>query len=258
MQYFFNFRFVFTTFVLKMTENLRSIVLRTVKYGDSHLIIDLLTRDHGRMSAIWRKPRSGRGKVGRHIFQPLTICDIECERKSGSSLPVVKNGQIAVPYQSLGIDPIKISVAFFLAEFLTNASRGESADSSFFDFIESSLHWYDLTTEATANFHLMFLVRASRFMGFYPNMDTYSKGSFFDLRGAEFCTTAPTHKDFLNTEDSQRVGMLMRITPANMHLYRFSRKERNRIIDIMMRFYTFHVPGFKELKSWDVLKTIFS
>lgn len=240
-----------------MLENFRTIILRTVKYGDSQLIVDMLSHDYGRTTAVWRMPRSGRGKTPRNVFQPLTICDITIERTRATRLPLIKDAHIAVPYTSLNVDPVKVSVAFFLAEFLCQASQAEQADASLYNFTESSLTWYDLATTQTANFHLMFLVRISQFLGFYPNMDSFSSGAFFDLRAAEFCASAPLHRDFIQPHEAARIGTLMKMTASNMHLFRFSRAQRTRAIEIMLQFYSIHVPGFKEMKSWEVLRTIF-
>lgn len=241
-----------------MTEKLHSIVLRTVKYGDSQLIIDLLTEERGRLSVTWRMPRSGKAKQGRNVFQPLTLCEITCDIINDRKLPLVKEAHVSQPYCSLNIDPVKISVAFFLAEFLVQVSRCEQQDSRFFKFVENSLLWYDLATEATANFHLMFLVRISRFLGFQPDVESFSNGCYFDLRTGEFCTHAPLHRDFLPVADTAQLPLLMRMNPANMDRFLFSRNERNRIIEILLHFYSLHVPGFKEMKSWDVLKEVFA
>lgn len=240
-----------------MIENLHSIILKTVKYGDSKLIVDLLTRDRGRMSVVWRMPRSGKGRVNRNLFQPLTICDLQVEGKNRTQLPVVKDAHIAVPYISLNVDPVKMSVVFFLAEFLVQVSRDEQSDIRFFDFVESNLQWYDLADAMTANFHLMFLVRVSHFLGFFPNMESFQRGYVFDLRSAEFCGAVPLHRDFLPADESERLAMLMRMTPANMHHYRFTRDERNHTVEMMLRFYAIHLPGFREMKSWEVLKEVF-
>lgn len=239
-----------------MTEKKRCIILKTVKYGDNNLIVDMLTPDSGRVSAAWRMPR-GKGKTGRNVLQPLSICDVMLEQPRQSRLPIIKESHIAVPYTSLNIDPVKMSVAFFIAEFLSQVTRTEQQDAGFYDFIEKTLLWYDLADSGTANFHLMFLVRALRFLGFFPNLDTYTHGAVFDLRAAEFTPTIPLHKDYIIAGEAQGVQQLMRMTPANMHVYRLSRDERNRIVEILLQFYGLHVPGFREMKSWEVLKVVF-
>ena len=49
----------------------------------------------------------------------------------------------------------------------------------------------------------------------------------------------------------------MRMSASNMHLFRFSRVQRNNVIEVLLRFYTLHIPDFHALKSWDVLREVF-
>lgn len=241
-----------------MTEKYYAIILRTVKYGDTNLIVDTLTRERGRTSFVWRLPSRARGRAGRNLFQPLTICEITAEQRNMTAMPLIREVHVAVPYTTLIVDPVKASVAFFLAEFLVQVSRAEQPDDSFFDFVEKSLQWFDVATEATANFHIMFLVQVSHFLGFHPNMEDYYDNACFDMRQACFCVGIPSHKDFLLPEDARRLALLVRMTPANMHLYKFSRTDRNRVVEQLLKFYSLHIPGFKEMKSWEVLQVLFA
>ena len=247
----------FRTFVPVMLEKTRCIVLRTVKYGDHSLIIDLLTREVGRLSVVWRMPKTGKGKTKRQIFQILNILDVYYESRSANSLPMVKEAHIVEPYSSIPFDSVKLSVSFFIAEFLCFSTRAEQTDYLLYDFIENSLKWYDTSVSAPANFHLMFMIKVSRFLGFYPNLEEFTEHSYFDLRAGQFTGEAPCHSDFLKPSETHDFINLMRMTPENMHLFRLSHSERNRIINVMMQFYGFHIPGFKELKSLEVLREIF-
>lgn len=247
----------FRTFVPVMQEKTRCIVLRTVKYGDQSLIVDLLTREVGRLSVVWRMPKTGKGKIKRQIFQILNILDVDYERRSATNLPVVKEAHIVEPYSTIPFDPVKLSVSFFLAEFLGYSTRAEQTDYLLYDFIENSLKWYDTSASAPANFHLMFMIKVSRFLGFYPNLEEFTEYSYFDLRAGQFTGEAPCHSDFLKPSETRDFINLMRMTPENMHVFRLSHTDRNRIIDMMMRFYGFHIPGFRELKSLEVLREIF-
>ena len=240
-----------------MLEKTRCIVLRTVKYGDHSLIVDLLTREVGRLSVVWRMPKTGKGKTKRQIFQILNILDVYYESRSANSLPMVKEAHIVEPYSSIPFDSVKLSVSFFIAEFLCLSTRAEQSDYLLYDFIENSLKWYDTSVSAPANFHLMFMIKVSRFLGFYPNLEEFTEYSYFDLRAGQFTGEAPCHSDFLKPSETHDFINLMRMTPENMHLFRLSHSERNRIINVMMQFYGFHIPGFKELKSLEVLREIF-
>lgn len=248
----------FSIFADVMQQNLHGIVLRTVKYGDAKIIVDLLTRELGRTAVIASPSRGSKGKLPMNIFQPLSILEINAEGKGNVSLPKIKEGRLVRPYRSIPFDPIKLSVAFFIAEFLCNVTQETQADVALFDFIENALAWYDLTDEGTANFHLMFMVRASSFLGFYPNTEGYEKGYYFDLRAAEFSANAPLHNDFLRPAESEMLLNLMRITPANMHIFKMSKEQRNYLINGMLTYYKYHIQGFRELKSLDVLRDLFS
>ena len=117
--------------------------------------------------------------------------------------------------------------------------------------------WYDAARVASADFQLVFMIRVSKFLGFYPNVDDYADGDFFDLRGGLFTHYPPTDKEFLGSEEARNIRNLMRMSASNMHLFRFSRVQRNNVIEVLLRFYTLHIPDFHALKSWDVLRGVF-
>ena len=61
----------------------------------------------------------------------------------------------------------------FLAEFLSHALREEGKNEPLFAYLVSSIRWLDACRSDYANFHLVFLIRLSRFLGFYPNLEVY-------------------------------------------------------------------------------------
>ena len=54
----------------------KAIVLNSLKYGESQIIVDLLTECVGRVSFMQRIPRSSRSGISKQLFQPLTILDV--------------------------------------------------------------------------------------------------------------------------------------------------------------------------------------
>lgn len=236
----------------------RCIVLRTVKYGDNKLIVDLLSREEGRISLVcavaMKGKSSGRGKVHRQLLQPLTILDIDYERTPRQSMGKLLEARIAVVYTTLPFDGVKLSLSFFIAEFLCLATRDLHADALLYDFAEQSLVWMDFSSRGLVNFHLMFIVRLTKFLGFYPDMDSYEPGLLFDLREGTFVRYVPLHRDYLAADDAQRMVQLLRMSPSNLHLFKISRAERNRAVDICLAFYRLHIPGFGEMKTLGVLR----
>ena len=59
----------------------------------------------------------------------------------------------------------------------------------------------------------------------------------------------PLHSDYLLPVDAAEINQLIRMDYENMHLFRLSRHNRNRISDIVLHYYRLHVPDMPELKT---------
>lgn len=240
-----------------MLSTTRAIVLKTIKYGDAQLIVDMLTEAHGRLAFIIGVAKTRRTRVGRQLLQPLTIVDIVFDYRPSASLQRMKEAVLAAPFVSLPFDAAKLSVALFLAEFLSATTRVEQCDVPLFRYVENGVRRLDMCTGSCANFHIVFLMHLAAYMGFRPNLDNAAEGAFFDMRNACFCRSLPPHDDYLRPDEAGKIALLMRMTYATMHLFGFSREERNRCVDIIVTYYRLHLAAFGELRSLPVLKTLF-
>ena len=234
-----------------------AIVLRTLKIGDNKQIIDFLTSGGNRLSCVAAVGLSGRSRIRRHLFQPMTIMDISYDARPAASLQRLRDAHISVPYATLTSDVRKLSTLLFLSEFLYCATPSEHDNAGLYAYVVNSLQWLDGCAVAAPNFHLVFMMRIARFIGFFPNTGDYSAGDMFDLRQGCFVSAVPQHSDYLDVADSTKILTLMRMNYATMHLFRMSHVERNRIVSIILYYYRLHVPGFPEMKSLSVVKEIF-
>ena len=226
-----------------MLVKTEAIVLHTIKYGESRLIVDLFTREQGRLSCIV-SVHGARGKglgAKKHggrspLFQPLSLIELECDVRPKANLQQIRDVRMLVPYASLPYEPSKMAISLFLAEFLYHALRGEQQpDLQQFDYMKNSLLWLDAASDGYANFHLVFLIHLSRFLGYYP-----------------------LHQDFQNPEEAALIQTMMEMDFDNMHQFRMSHANRNRCLDAMLAYYRRHLPSFPELKSLPVLKELFA
>lgn len=235
----------------------QAIVLHTIKLGDDSFIVETLTEHAGRISFAVRIPKNSRTKMKRQFFMPLTILDIEFDYRKNNSLQHIGDVHISVPFVSIPFSHDKLAMSLFVAEFLLHATRGEQDNTALFSYVVNGVSWLDAATEHYANFHLVFVMRLTLFLGFFPNVEDFEDGSYFDLRNACFALSAPLHADFLYPAEAGRIRTLMRMTFDTMHLFRMSRVERNRILEIALRYYRIHIPQMPELNSLDVLKNLY-
>ena len=192
-------------------ERLRGIVLRTVKYGDGGHVVDMYTDVRGRMSFVMK--RSAVGSVRRqsrfvpsHLI-PLSMLELDCDIHGQGRLPRPYSVRLYNVYGTMQSNPVKSAVAMFMAEFLVNALREESPNPLLYEYLESSLRWLDGCTQGYANFHLVFLMRMTRFLGIYPGLDKRNEeragdggGYYYDLMDCEYNAVLPKHPHYLHPD----------------------------------------------------------
>ena len=240
-----------------MQVKTRAIVLNSLKYGESQVIVDLFTETHGRLSFMQRIPKTGRARVKKQLFQPLTLLSVEFDYRQGQRLLRITDARMESPFVSLPFDARKLSIALFVAEFTCYATRSEQGNAALFAYIVNSVEWLDACGDDFANFHIIYMLRLTRFIGFFPNTDEAQEGAYFDLRSACFVGHAPLHRDYLEPDEARKISLLMRVNYATMHLVRMSRAERNRCVELILRYYRLPLPDFPELKSLPVLSELF-
>lgn len=241
-----------------MEVKTRAIVLQTIKYGDSQLIVDLFTEKLGRLSFIVRTPKSAKAKIKRQFFQSLMVLDVEFDHRPKASLQKLRDVSIGMPFVDIPYSPYKLSISMFLSELLGHATKNEQRNEPLFQFLIASVSWLDRAVDRFANFHIVFLVRLTFFLGFSPNVESGIDGKYFDLEDGCFVPYVPMHRRYLCEVDSLRLLNLLRLSYETMHLYTMSRIDRNRCVEVILEYYKIHVPGFPELKSFSVLQELFA
>lgn len=241
-----------------MLQKTVGIVLHTLKYNDTSNIVEMYTELSGRASFLVNVPRSRKAAVKPVLFQPLSLIEFEADFRPNASLYRIKEAKSFYPFSSIPYDPFKSAMALFLAEFLYRAIREEAENRPLFAYLQHSVIWLDTCREGYANFHLVFLMRLSRFLGLYPNLDDYHEGAYFDMLNACFTSLRPQlHSSYIQPEESARLLRLMRMNYETMHLFAMNRAERGRCLNIINEYYRLHLPDFPVLKSLAVLQELF-
>ena len=240
-----------------MLETTHGIVLHYNRYGDDRAIVDIFTLSRGSVAFLVRD-RRGQRKGGMHatLLRPLNVVELVFDYRPSLSLQKIQELHIAHCYTSLPYDPMKETVALFLSEFLHNVLRSEVQNEALYHYILYSLQWFDAATEGFANFHVAFLVRLTHYLGFWPNIDSKNSLPYFDLRESIATDKEPQHNFFLKGEEAAALPKMLRMNLRNMHRFRLTRQQRNRILDVLTLYYRLHVPEFRDLRSLAVLSEV--
>jgi len=250
-------------------EKIKGIILRTVKYGDSNYIVDMFTKQRGRMSFVMKRSVGTKAGVRRtrvvpSMLIPLSMLEFDCDIHGQGKLPYPKDVRSYYSYLSMHTNPVKATISMFLAECLDNVLFEETENSLLYQYIEESLQWFDYSEKGIANFHLVFLIRLTRFVGIYPCIDCeksvvdrHAHTLYYDLMNSEYRYGQPPHSHFLRPEEAVVLPTLFNMNYNNMHLFRMNRSQRRRCIEVIVEYYRLHLSGFRELKSLNVLLEVF-
>jgi DNA repair protein RecO (recombination protein O) len=239
-----------------MLHKTRGIILHTIPYSESSIIVKMFTRDFGLQSYIVKGGRSKKSKNKINIFQSLTLVELVVTHSENNKLERISEINIHYPYTSIPYNFIKSSIAIFINEIIYKSLKDGHTDDSAFDFIESSLQILDLNTYSCANFHLMFMLKLSRYYGFYPQGVYCKQTPYFNLQEGSFYTQIPIHAYYLGQRLSMLLNELMNADYQTMHSIDINRTERKQLLDALILFYQLHIESFREIKSQQVLQQI--
>lgn len=239
-----------------MYEKTRGIVLHSLRYNDDSLIVDILTENRGTVPFLVKMPKSHKSSVKTQLLRPLSIIELDMDYRPRQNMQRIRDMHVYEPYQSLPYEPLKSMVALFLGEVLYYALRNEDHNDRLFKFLLHSLCWFDIAESDYANFHLAFLIKMTRYLGFWPNCEDRDQMHFFDLQEGSFCTLHPIHTHYLKGEEAEWVPRFLKMNYQTMRRFKMNRQQRNYVLDQLCRYYRLHIPDFPEIKSLDVLKEV--
>ncbi len=220
-----------------MLYKTRGIVFRFTKYGDTSIIVNIFTELFGLQSYIVNSIRTKSAKSRIALYQPLTLLDLVVYHKENVSIARIKEVQCAHPFATLHTDLKKSTVALFLNEILNKSIREQSHAAEICSFLFDSLEVLDRLSHSYENFHIIFLIKLSRFLGFGPHtVDEILAGRISD---AEECAVL---KNLLIADFSEHVVI--------------NNIQRRSLLNIILQFYGQHIENFGEVKSVHVLREV--
>ena len=240
-----------------MLHKTRGIVLHSIPYNDKYTIIHMYTETFGRVSYLVSRSRGRKTAVSKSLFIPLSILDLEVEHYNNRDLHRIKEAKSCFTQHEIACHPVKNLLALFLSEFLFRVLRETEPDEKLFNYLYEAIRFLEISSTGIANFHITFLLHLPRYMGIYPNTESYTPNSYFDMLNAVFTEKQPMHRHFLEQKESLVLARLLKMSFENMSLYAFSRHDRVEILRLIIEYYRLHLPDFPEINSLSVLQSLF-
>ena len=240
-----------------MIQKVKGVVLHHVKYKESSAIVYIYTDLFGRQAYLVNSIRGKKSKFSGNLLQPLTLLELEAYHKEGRELQRLKDMQTHIPYRTIPFDHQKSSQALFLSEILYKALREEDPNRELYEFLENSLQLLDVSDENMVNFHLLFLVQLTKYLGFYPD-NNYGEGrTGFDMRNGQFNNGSGIHPEYFDRKSSKLLKLLLESSFSDLSQITVNQDIRIQFLENIMDYYRLHLHGFGVLKSLPVLHEIY-
>ena len=236
-----------------MNEITRAVVIHTFSYSDTSLILKAYTEKFGYTSYLFKGYK--KRKRDKILLHPLALIEISAVHKNNTDLHIGKSVNSYKPVQNITLNPIKSSIAMFLAEWLFHTVRIGEADKVFFNWLIQAVERLD-KSEYPVNFHLWFLKKLSQHMGFYPQGRKTPKTQLFNLTEGEF-NSESTSGDLLSDEESELLDILLSSNYLTIEKIKLNRLNRRKLLRFYHDYFQTCLNNDFRLKSFDILFQIF-
>ena len=206
----------------------------------------MFTEQFGLRSYIVNGVRSAKAKNKIALFQPLTLLDLVVYEKPQANINRISEIRCQEPFRQIPVQIKKSSIALFLAEILSKILKEETENPDLFQFIYHSIISLDQQTSGYENFHLQFLLKVSRFLGFAPSS------------GAEMLNQiyAENNKYYL-LETGEEKNLMELLWQNQYHAtVQFNNSTRRHLLELILKYFEIHLENLGEIKSLAVLKEV--
>lgn len=246
--------------VFMRTFKTKGIVLRTVKYGETSLVVTLFTETFGLQSYIINSVRTtgkkGSGKA--NLFQPAALLDMVVYHHELKNLNRIKEFKWEYVFKHIFSDVRKNCVALFMVELLTKCLRQPENNPALFQFAEDCLLSLDGCSDTVAaNMPLFFALHLLHHFGFTISGHHSTVNFCLDLQEGKFTSHLPEHPHYLDERRATVTAEILRARmPAELEDMRLNHDFRRELLQAYETYYSLHFHDFGRLKTLPVLREI--
>jgi DNA repair protein RecO (recombination protein O) len=238
-----------------MLHKTAGLVLHTVPYGETSVIVRIFTELFGIQSYLVNGVRSGKAKTGRaNLLRPVNLLDLVVYHRDEKNLQRLSDFRFAYLYRTLYSDPVKNAVALYLVELLHKTLNEPEPLPELFEFAAEALRWTDTYQNGLANLPLFFTLKVAAMMGFHFYGRYSSTTPYLDLKEGRFVAQQPPHPHILQEEEALLTDALLQAADFNSLAGIAAHKHiRRALLSAYQDYYQLHVPGFSRLQSPRIL-----
>ena len=242
-----------------MTYKTKGIVLRSIKYGETSLVVTIFTEMFGIQTYMVNGVRTSKKSASKaNHFQATAILDLVVYHNDNKSMQRIKEFSWAFLYSNLLSNVVNNSIASFMAELINKCLKQPEPNADLYNFCEESFLQLDKAGNTTAaNFALFFSLQLTHFFGFRMTDNFNSNNTVLDLQEGNFIDHQPAHPNFLEGKLAELTAQLLKVMqPHELEEFKLNQEIRRILLLRYLEYYALHIPDFGQMKTLMVLHEV--
>ncbi|MFT4566503.1 MAG: DNA repair protein RecO (recombination protein O) [Saprospiraceae bacterium] len=236
-----------------MLKTSEGIIVRTIKYGETSLILDIFSSDQGIRSYIVGGVRTNRGKSKVALVRVLNLVRFVAYDKGNDTLNRIKEIEYNYVYKAIPFDVVKGSLATFLIEICRKAIKASDAYEDIYNYIVKGMIHLDNIDQGLAHFHINFLIGLAEKLGFQLDNNYNLDRAYFNLSEGTFIRSITDHRFTLDKDLSLYLHAYLSKN-TNPQVPKHARLE---LLQNLVKYYKYHISDFGELKSLPIILSLY-
>lgn len=230
----------------------QGILIHRAPYSETSLLVTVLCKTQGLVTFLFQ---GGKKKHGNVLF-PMAHIEFTYYRRADSSLGKISQLDLETVSRTIPFDPVKSSIAFFMAELVQQIVRSGHAENQLYQTLLGEVNWLDASEELT-NYPLWFLSIFSKECGIVPAVEA-EHPTVFDLIGGKLTTVRPNHVQYLEGSWIHWFENMVQVQEDKLAFLSMDipKQERLWCFDAWLQYYKVHLQGIRPLKSVDVIREV--
>ena len=220
------------------------IFLHRIPYSNTSLIISFYTKENGLKKFIFKG-----GKKKAHNLFPMGLSELSYYHRKESELLQLTAAEPAFP-TDFQFDPIKGTIAFFMAEVIRKVVHLNEKDPALFRFLEEAVHNLNDSDESQL-IPVLFMIDLAEWLGVQPFIENDShphfnldEGRFEGIRREQFNVV------------SGEVADLVKAHILGFEVPPLAKQKRVEALETMINYFLIHVPGFGKIEAYEIVKEV--
>ncbi|MDD2358717.1 MAG: DNA repair protein RecO [Thiovulaceae bacterium] len=236
---------------------LQIIVLNTVKFRDSGLILNGYSNLFGRQGFIvYGGVRTKKNNTLSQLH-PLSIIDAELSSTKKSKLPVIKEFSASYNLINIRTGIIKNSISVFIGELIYKTLREIEPDRELFSFLVNAIIRLEQEKNNVPDFHPRFIVNYCKHLGYLPEKNFTPSNNLFEIQSGGFSSPDKISGIFFSLGSSTILLKILETEEQISNPLLLSGESRFTFISDMIRYIEYHQGVDIKIKSLKVLHEVF-